>query len=80
MSELPYQASKTTIIERIASLVCTRESWRVLSDMRDESDRQNQVRLVIELQRGADATSIMADLFKLTPTARNIQYYYAGTG
>jgi DNA gyrase subunit A len=66
ISELPYQASKTTIIERIASLV-SRGKLEGLADMRDESDRQNSVRLVIELQRGADATAIMADLFKLTP-------------
>lgn len=66
ISELPYQANKTTIIERIASLVA-RGKLEGLADMRDESDRQNQVRLVIELQRGADATEIMAALFKLTP-------------
>jgi DNA gyrase subunit A len=66
VSELPYQASKTTIIERIASLVA-KGKLEGLADLRDESDRQNQVRLVVELQRGADATEIMADLFKYTP-------------
>ena len=66
VSELPYQANKTTIIERIASLVA-KGRLEGLSDLRDESDRQNPVRMVVELQRGADATEIMADLFKLTP-------------
>ena len=66
VSELPYQSSKTTIIERIASLVA-KGKLEGLADLRDESDRQNQVRLVVELQRGADATAIMADLFKYTP-------------
>lgn len=66
VSELPYQSNKTTIIERIASLVA-RGKLEGLADLRDESDRQHAVRLVIELQRGADATDIMADLFKLTP-------------
>ena len=66
VSELPYQASKTTIIERIAKLV-ERGKLEGLADLRDESDRQNPVRLVIELQRGADATDIMAELFKQTP-------------
>ncbi|MGJ3237800.1 MAG: DNA gyrase subunit A [Anaerolineae bacterium] len=66
VSELPYQSNKTTIIERIASLVM-RGKLEGLADMRDESDRQNQVRLVIELQRGVDTTAIMADLFKYTP-------------
>ncbi len=66
VSELPYQANKTTIIERIATLV-SRGKLEGLADLRDESDRQNPVRLVIELQRGADATSIMAELFRQTP-------------
>lgn len=66
VSELPYQANKTTIIERIASLV-SRGKLEGLADLRDESDRLNQVRLVIELQRGADPTEIMAELFKQTP-------------
>ncbi len=66
ISELPYQTNKTTLIERIASLV---NSGRLegLADLRDESDRQNPIRLVIELQRGADVTEVMAALFKLTP-------------
>lgn len=66
VSELPYQTNKTTLIERIASLVNTGK-LEGLSDLRDESDRQNPIRLVIELQRGADTTEIMAALFKLTP-------------
>ncbi|MEO1291180.1 MAG: DNA gyrase subunit A, partial [Chloroflexota bacterium] len=66
ISELPYQESKSPIIERIASRVASGK-LEGLADMRDESDRQNQVRLVIELQRGADASSVMAHLFKYTP-------------
>lgn len=65
ISELPYQTNKSTLIERIASLV--REGrLEGLSDIRDESDRQG-LRLVIELQRGAEPTPILAELFRLTP-------------
>ena len=66
VSELPYQTNKTTLIERIASLV---SSGRLdgLADLRDESDRQNAVRLVIELQRSANVTDVLVQLFKLTP-------------
>lgn len=66
VSELPYQTNKTTLVERIASLV---RAGRLegLVDLRDESDRQNPVRLVIELQRGADVTEVLKRLFKLTP-------------
>ena len=66
VSELPYQTNKTTLIERIASLVRTGK-LDGLVDLRDESDRQNAVRLVIEMQRGADVTEVLARLFKLTP-------------
>ncbi len=66
VSELPYQTNKTTLIERIAHLVSTGK-LEGLADLRDESDRQNTVRLVIELQRGADVTAVLKQLFKLTP-------------
>ena len=66
VSELPYQLNKTTLIERIASLA-SGGKLEGLADMRDESDRQNSVRLVIELQRGADVKDVLASLFKLTP-------------
>ncbi|MBC8170498.1 MAG: DNA gyrase subunit A, partial [Anaerolineae bacterium] len=65
ISELPYQTNKTTLIERIADLV---RDGRLegLSDLRDESDRQG-LRIVVELQRGAEAPEVLARLFKLTP-------------
>jgi DNA gyrase subunit A len=66
VSELPYQVNKTSLIERIAHLVNVGK-LEGLSDLRDESDRQNQVRLVIELQRGVDASEVLGNLFKLTP-------------
>ncbi|NWF68906.1 MAG: DNA gyrase subunit A [Chloroflexi bacterium] len=65
VSELPYQTNKSSLIERIANLV--REGrLEGIADLRDESDRQG-VRLVIELQRGAEPTPVVANLFKLTP-------------
>ena len=66
VSELPFQVNKTTLIERIASLAASGK-LEGLADLRDESDRQNSVRLVIELQRGVEVTEVMARLFKLTP-------------
>ena len=66
ISELPFQTNKTTLIERIAMLA-NAGRLKGLADMRDESDRQNAVRLVIELQRNVDVTAVLARLFKLTP-------------
>ncbi len=66
ISELPFQTNKTALIERIASLASAGK-LKGLADLRDESDRQNAVRLVIELQRNVDITAVLAQLFKLTP-------------
>jgi DNA gyrase subunit A len=65
VSELPYQVNKTSLIERIASLV-QNGKLEGLSDLRDESDRQG-LRMVIELQRGVEAGPVIANLFKLSP-------------
>lgn len=65
VTELPYQINKAALIERIANLVRDGK-LEGLADLRDESDRQG-LRLVIELQRGVDATDVLPRLFKLTP-------------
>ncbi|HEX2907518.1 MAG TPA: DNA gyrase subunit A, partial [Phototrophicaceae bacterium] len=65
VSELPYQTNKSALIERVANLVRDGKIEGI-ADLRDESDKQG-LRLVIELQRAADATPILARLFQLTP-------------
>ena len=65
ITELPYQTNKSALIERIASLA--REGrLEGIADLRDESDRQG-LRLNVELQRGAEAPTVLRQLFKLTP-------------
>ncbi len=65
VTEIPYQTSKTRLIERIADLV---RDGRVegISDVRDESDRTG-MRLVIELQRNVAPEDVLPSLYKLTP-------------
>ncbi|MCS6872078.1 MAG: DNA gyrase subunit A [Anaerolineae bacterium] len=64
VSEIPYQLSKTAIIERIAQLA--REGrLETISDLRDESDRQG-MRIVIELKRGAQPFRVLNQLYKFT--------------
>jgi DNA gyrase subunit A len=65
VSELPYQTNKSALIERVATLARDGK-LEGLADMRDESDRQG-LRLVIELQRGAEPDKVLNALFKLTP-------------
>lgn len=63
-SSIPYQVSKTGIIERIVMLV--REGrLEGIRDLRDESDR-NGMRLVVELKRGAQPQTILNRLYKHT--------------
>lgn len=65
VSELPYQVNKAKLIERIADLV---KDKRIdgIADLRDESDRNDPVRIVIELKRDANANVVLNQLFKNT--------------
>lgn len=63
-SAIPYQVSKTSLIERIVELV--REGRLPhISDLRDESDR-NGMRLVVELKYGAQPKTVLNQLYKYT--------------
>jgi len=65
VTEIPYQVSKSLIIERIASLV-REKKIEGIADLRDESDREG-LRIVIELKRGVQEQVIMNQLLKHTP-------------
>ncbi len=62
ITEIPYQLKKTTLIERIASLV-REEKITAISDLRDESDRTG-MRIVIELKRTAQPRKVLFQLYK----------------
>jgi DNA gyrase subunit A len=64
ISEIPYQVSKVSIIERIVSLV-REDRLTHVSDLRDESDRQG-MRLVVELKAGAQPHKVLNQLYKYT--------------
>jgi len=65
VTELPYMANKTNLLERIAELV---RDGRLegITDLRDESDRTG-MRICIEMTRTVEPRQVLADLFKLTP-------------
>ncbi len=64
ITELPYMANKSSLIERIAELVRS-GSLEGIADLRDESDRQG-MRIVIELSKTAEPDKILAGLYKHT--------------
>ncbi len=65
ITEIPYQVNKARMIERIAEV--TRDKViDGISDLRDESDRDG-VRVVVELQRTAQAEVVLNQLYRHTP-------------
>ncbi len=62
---LPYQVNKAKLIETIANLVKDKKIEGI-SDIRDESDREEKVRIVIELKRDARPQVILNQLYKHT--------------
>ena len=65
ISSLPYQVNKAKLIENIANLV-KEKKIEGISEIRDESDRKDRVRIVIELKRDARPQVILNQLYKHT--------------
>ena len=63
-TSIPFQVSKSAIIERIVALVRERRI-DTIRDLRDESDRQG-MRLVIELKSHAQPQRVLNQLYKFT--------------
>ena len=62
---LPYQVNKAKLIEHIANLV-KEKKIEGISEVRDESDREEKVRVVVELKRDVNAQVILNQLYKFT--------------
>lgn len=65
VSSLPYQVNKARLIENIARLA-REKRIEGISELRDESDRIDKVRIVIELKRDANAQVVLNQLYKNT--------------
>jgi DNA gyrase subunit A len=64
VTSIPYMVNKSTIIEKIAEHIIKGKLPQIV-DVRDEST--HDVRIVMELKKGAGADAAMAYLFKHTP-------------
>ncbi|MCK6455047.1 MAG: DNA gyrase subunit A [Phycisphaerae bacterium] len=70
VDEIPYNILKNTITERIAE--CVKEGRLPdVADVRDESDRKNPIRLVVELKKDANAEVVINQLYEFTPLQSN---------
>jgi len=65
ITEIPYQLTKTRLLERIAEVV-REKVVEGISDLRDESDRQG-LRIVVELKRDVQADVVLNQLYQHTP-------------
>lgn len=64
ISEIPYQVSKQSLIEKMARYIEGRAAQDV-EEIRDESD-QNGIRIVIEMKRGGNPEGLLKELFEKT--------------
>ncbi|MGI6157860.1 MAG: DNA gyrase subunit A [Saccharofermentanales bacterium] len=62
---LPYMVNKARLIERIAELVKDKRIEGI-ADVRDESDRHDAIRIVIELKRDATPMVVLNQLYRHT--------------
>ncbi len=65
VTEIPYQLSKTKLIEDMVDALKS-GSLDGISDIRDESDKDG-IRLVIELRKGEEEEAVLNQIFKFTP-------------
>ncbi|MFR2571086.1 MAG: DNA gyrase subunit A [Clostridia bacterium] len=65
VSSLPYQVNKANLIKNISDL-SKEKKIEGISECRDESDRKDRVRVVIELKRDANPQVVLNQLFKHT--------------
>jgi DNA gyrase subunit A len=64
VSEIPYQVTKSTMIEKIADMVRDKRIEGI-SDIRDESSREG-MRVVIELKRDAEPEIVLNQLWRFS--------------
>ncbi len=65
VDEIPYQVNKSRLLESIAELVRDKKIQGV-TDLRDESDKNEGLRIVIEVRRDVEPQVVLNQLFKHT--------------
>ena len=65
ITSLPYQVNKAKLVKNISDLT-KEKKIEGISEVRDESDRKEKTRVVIELKRDANAQVVLNQLYKHT--------------
>ncbi|WP_250847220.1 DNA gyrase subunit A [Aquisphaera insulae] len=65
-TDMPYQLTREPLLKKLAELV---NSGRItgVSDIADESDRKQPVRIVVKLKKGEDPTVVLNQLYEFSP-------------
>lgn len=75
VNEVPYQQARDRVVERIADLV---NEGRItgISEIRDESDLNEPVRLVIDIKRSDDPEIVLNQLYEFSPLQESISIIF----
>ena len=65
-TDIPYQLTKEPLLKKLAELVNTGRITGV-SDIVDESDRKQPVRIVVKLKKAEDPTVVLNQLYEFSP-------------
>ncbi|MFC4561168.1 DNA topoisomerase (ATP-hydrolyzing) subunit A [Nocardiopsis mangrovi] len=66
ITELPYGVGPEKVVSRIKELVQSKK-LQGISDLKDLTDRNQGLRLVIELKNGFNPEAVLEELYRLTP-------------
>jgi DNA gyrase subunit A len=66
VSELPFAVGPEKVISKIKDLVNAKK-LQGIADVKDLTDREHGLRLVIEIKNGFNPEAVLAQLYKLTP-------------
>ncbi len=72
ITALPYQVSGAKVQEQIATQMRNKKLPQV-DELRDESDHEEPIRIVISKKRGVDADQLMSHLFSTTSLERTVR-------
>jgi len=70
IDEIPYQVLRSSIKDKIVACIKGGQMPDV-ADVRDESDRKNPIRLVVELKRDANTDVVLNQLYRYTALQSN---------
>lgn len=71
--EIPFEVNKATLVKRISDIIYDKKIDGIV-EIRDESDREEKVRIAIDLKKDANIDNILNYLFKNTDLQINYSY------